>query len=294
MFQRRGFSLVELLVVVAIIGALAGLMLPAVQAARESTRRLQCQHNLRQVGLGLHVYAERNKQRLPALGRGDPNWTFWHSWRGTLLPFHEQQALADRVNWKLSPVDPANGAVAATRMPIHQCPVTPGYPRLEAKVTRSAEAVLANLDYVAPFGVFFDESLGGGALRTMWTPPSYEGGPRYSVFPQFTTPVSLGECVDGLSNTILLHEEAGNPLHMHGGGERSPHWMGAWLPMESNDFVYQKVNFCNAHGIYSFHAGGANVVLGDGSTQFLAEQTDVSVVLALMTSDQGEVRAAVR
>ena len=159
MFQRRGFSLVELLVVVAIIGALVGLMLPAVQAARESTRRLQCQHNLRQVGLGLHIYAERNKQRLPALGRGDPNWTFWHSWRGTLLPFHEQQALADQVNWKLSPVDPANAAVAATRMPIHQCPVTPGYPRLEAKVTRSAEAVLANLDYVAPFGVFFAPNL---------------------------------------------------------------------------------------------------------------------------------------
>jgi prepilin-type N-terminal cleavage/methylation domain-containing protein len=294
MYTRRGFSLVELLVVVVIIGALVALMLPAVQAARESARRLQCQHNLRQVGLALHCYTERNGQRLPALGRGDPSWTFWHSWRGTLLPFHEQQSLFDQIKWKLSPVDPANAVVAATRLAQYQCPATPGFPRLEAKVTRSATAVLANLDYVAPFGVFFDESLGGGALRTMWTPPSYEGGPRYSVFPQFTTPVSLGECTDGLSNTILVHEEAGNPFHVHGGGERSAHWMGAWLPMETCDFAYQKVNFCNAHGIYGFHSSGANALLGDGSTHHLSDRTEESVVLALMTSDQGEPNATPR
>jgi prepilin-type N-terminal cleavage/methylation domain-containing protein len=292
MFTRRGFSLVELLVVVAIIAVLLGLMLPAVQAARESTRRLQCQHNLRQVGLALHNYAERNAEWLPALGRGDPSWSFWHSWRGTLLPYHEQQGLFDQIKWKLSPVDPANAAVAATKLPLYQCPATPGYPRLEAKVTRSAQAVLANLDYVAPFGVFFDESLVGTSLRTMWTPPSYAGGPRYSVHSQFTTPVKLGDCDDGLSNTILLHEEAGNPLHMHGGAERGTHWMGAWLPMESNDFAYLKVNYCNAHGIFGFHPSGANALRGDGSALHLSDQTDESIVLAIMTSAEGEPNAA--
>jgi prepilin-type N-terminal cleavage/methylation domain-containing protein/prepilin-type processing-associated H-X9-DG protein len=288
MHPRRGFSLVELLAVVAVIGVLLGLMLPAVQAARESTRRLQCQHNLRQIGLALQCYAEPNKQCLPAMGRGDATWTNWHSWRSTLLPFHEQQGLFNQINWKLSPVDPANAELAATKLPLYQCPATPGYPRLEAKVTRSAQAVLANLDYVAPFGVFFDESLAGDSRGTLWTPASYQGGPRYSVYPQFTTPARLADCGDGLSNTVLLHEEAGNPFHMHGGAERSTHWMGAWFPMELSDFAYLKVNFCNAHGIFGFHAGGANLVFGDGSTRFISEQTSESIVLAVLTSNEAE------
>jgi prepilin-type N-terminal cleavage/methylation domain-containing protein len=292
MLQRRGFSLVELLAVVAIVGALVALLLPAVQGSREAARRLQCQHNLRQIGLALHAYAERNSQRLPALGRGDPDWPQWHSWRSTLLPFYEQQALHDQLDFRVSPVDPANERIAAVIVKLHQCPATPGYPRFEAKVTRSAQAVLANLDYVATFGAFYDESLGGAALRTLWTPPNYEGQPRYSLYEQFTVPARL-DCDDGLSNTILVHEQAGNPLHMHGGAERSVHAMGAWLPMELADFAYRQVNFCNAHGIYGFHRGGAVVLMGDGSVQFASDRLSEQVVTAIMSSDQGEPIAQV-
>jgi prepilin-type N-terminal cleavage/methylation domain-containing protein len=74
--KRRGFTLVELLVVIAIIGVLIGLLLPAVQAAREAARRSSCSNNLKQIGVGLHVYADSN-------ARGGDNFFPWLSTGGT-------------------------------------------------------------------------------------------------------------------------------------------------------------------------------------------------------------------
>jgi prepilin-type N-terminal cleavage/methylation domain-containing protein len=77
--KRRGFTLVELLVVIAIIGVLIGLLLPAVQAAREAARRSSCSNNLKQLGLGLHVYADAN-------ARGGDNFFPWLTTGGTQSP----------------------------------------------------------------------------------------------------------------------------------------------------------------------------------------------------------------
>jgi len=74
--KRRGFTLVELLVVIAIIGTLVGLLLPAVQAAREAARRSSCSNNLKQIGVGMHVYADSN-------ARGGDNFFPWMSTGGT-------------------------------------------------------------------------------------------------------------------------------------------------------------------------------------------------------------------
>lgn len=86
MSSRRGFTLVELLVVIAIIGILIALLLPAVQAARAAARRTQCANHMRQIGLGVHQFADVHKGRFPGV---------WHeakkskSWIFTLAPYME-------------------------------------------------------------------------------------------------------------------------------------------------------------------------------------------------------------
>lgn len=99
MKRLRGFTLVELLVVIAIIGILVGLLLPAVQAAREAARRMQCQNNLKQIGLGLHNYHSTYK-KFPAGGYGTHlNLDTGFSWMVSILPYCEQANIFDRLTF---------------------------------------------------------------------------------------------------------------------------------------------------------------------------------------------------
>src|SRR6266487_1639836 len=105
---KRGFTLVELLVVIAIIGVLVALLLPAVQAARESARRTQCSNNLKQVVLAMTNYADTNKSTFPV---GEYNWG-WGTWLVGLLPYIEQKALFDNYKFYGAVQNQAGNAIS--------------------------------------------------------------------------------------------------------------------------------------------------------------------------------------
>ncbi len=124
-----GFTLVELLVVVTIIGMLIALLLPAVQAAREAARRMQCGNNLKQLGVGFHNFANTNGGFPPRRwsrnpdtdGSGGNGYTGWGTF---LLPFIEQQPIYDAYKWGYDFYHPANKAVVETQLPVFVCPST--------------------------------------------------------------------------------------------------------------------------------------------------------------------------
>ncbi len=102
--RRPGFTLIELLVTIAIISILMGLLLPAVQAARESTRRLKCQNNLKQVGLGFQNFSSLYGGFPPRRFTATP----FHGWAPHLLPFLEQVPIAERYDLKSDFFAPVN------------------------------------------------------------------------------------------------------------------------------------------------------------------------------------------
>src|SRR5688572_22221915 len=122
--SRRAFTLVELLVVIAIIGILTALLLPAVQAARESARNTQCVNNLKQIGLGVHNYASTHGG-IPPASNQNPTDPIRKGWVHRILPYSEQAALGESYREDVDWCDPLNQPVYQTQVKFMQCPSAP-------------------------------------------------------------------------------------------------------------------------------------------------------------------------
>lgn len=190
--SNKGFTLVELLVVIAIIGVLVALLLPAVQAARESARRMSCSNNMRQIALSMHNYESARKKFPPSLFIG-PNQYRWSA-QARILPYIEQTAIDSgySLNEDYHDVFINGQLLKSLRVPTFICP---DEVRDEVRVDGDGASRDYLLNYAVNNGVWFvydptDQSGGGGAFY----PNAGLGTRNFS---------------DGLSNTLMLAEVKG-------------------------------------------------------------------------------------
>ena len=309
---RRGFTLVELLVVIAIIGTLVGLLLPAVQSAREAARAANCKNNMRQVGLALHHYHD-HARRFPAGWTGvkqghtpavaadeQPGW----GWASELLPQVEEGNLYSRI-LRTSPVyDPANpslqAAVRKAVVSMFSCPSDAPGPTEAGGVFSigtddGQEETTVN-------GVLYRQVDGGPlAALTEVGKSNYVG--VFGTSEVDDVPAAGEGIFYRNSTTAMKHLSDGSSQTLMVGERRSRLGSSTWTGSVSGAKA-QRVrivgvadhvpNDANGHfdDFSSEHLAGVHFLFGDASVRRLNDGIDLRIYQALCTRSGGEVASA--
>lgn len=356
LLNRSAFTLVELLVVIAIIGVLAGLLLPAVQQAREAARRMSCASNMRQLGIALHNY-ESVYRKYPKAGNLDSDFSV----QARLLPYLEQDNIYQELDFSVPAfVGPFNAktpnprfvAIFANPISIFLCPSDPSPSTAIVKVG-SIDYVYGGLNYMASTGSATKQH-----YDFRWATDGYFHQAGHT---------SFGKIRDGSSNSIVLSESTrsqGDDMTLPAGevpptpyrftlngssgvnsslqskqgmkasgGSWSSYvdssglitnpdiekfWktFTSWRGSSSTALRGRGISWAFSGAINSltngyhqpnsrvpdvvthwtgyfaprsFHSGGASVVMGDASTHFRSDSTDVAIIRALHSINGGEV-----
>jgi len=303
----RGFTLIELLVVIAIIAVLIGLLLPAVQAAREAARRIQCTNNLKQLALASHNYHDVNNvfprgtyYVLPPCGRfkGGPSWLI------SLLPYVEQTVGENAYNYSLFTPAPGNTTVIGLGFSALWCPSDPQVTQPNTTTTPNAAlgSCVGVAGPVSPEWKFQHTSYASNAgtitVRPIG-PPAPQGvgvpDPNYSTIVQqgtgvifYGSAIGVGGITDGTSNTFLFAEKAFSKLTPAGrvvwmqwfSGAPSDTAFSTLLPVNPdrvfNPGINEDLNVpgggnSRSNSAGSYHPGGANFAMCDGTVRFVKD-----------------------
>ncbi len=221
---RAGFTLVEVLVVIAIIGLLVALLLPAIQAARESARRTQCQNNLKQIGVAVQSHHDTRKQ-FP-MGRNNFD-QYAVSWAFFLLPYMEETAIYNSFDSKARVFDPPNTATMRTPIETYACPS-----RRKAAADRNFDnneqppvvlGAATLVDYSANAGL----QVMTGMVGSDDSATSYGEYNRADAGPMFTrSRIGARQVSDGLAKTMAIAERHLPPVPENTPTEMEHHAIG--------------------------------------------------------------------
>jgi len=303
--------LVELLVVIAIIGILIGMLLPAVQQVRAAARRIKCGNNIKQLSLGLHNY-ESAHQKFPAGSFGNGYWgRDSYSWYNFVLPFIEQNNAYNELDFKKRFNGPESilpsGVGSHARTELIESMLCPSDP-----TTKIQEQGIANWqnslhNYVACYG---DANFNSG---TPWNVVDGYVGTAGMFVPEKNS--NFGQCTDGSSNTLFISEIiTPEQENIWGSLGRTQVSMGAGFtgyltPNANANDRLNRAHLILASGLgpkciqphpewdwganvvaaRSFHPGGVNAGLTDGSVQFVADTVSVDTWRALSARSDGKV-----
>lgn len=314
-----GFTLVELLVVITIIGILIALLLPAVQAAREAARNLQCTSNMKQIDLALQNYHAAFNVFPPGETPLPNNDTYGHAWSSRILPFLELQNVYDGINWSLNSwpttaaaaaVDPRHYQSLCMIIPVYLCPSSPESPRSHywaADHSNTANEI-GMRHYAGIAGS--DRPLPGSTTGQL----ASIGGVLF-----LNSRIDATQLRDGTSNTLTLGEYSGLtkgqmlnpyggtssngnawPLGFGGGGEGT--WsvrtvafppMGPYFyaqaDVTADPTIVIGTRYISRASLKSMHPGGINVAMADGSVRFLSQNVDMTTFKNLADRDDGQV-----
>jgi prepilin-type N-terminal cleavage/methylation domain-containing protein/prepilin-type processing-associated H-X9-DG protein len=319
-----GFTLVELLVVITIIGILIALLLPAVQAAREAARRSQCCNNLKQIGVAMLNFENSNGQLPSAAGRWNKAGNSWlgHTALLQILPFIEQGALAESFKPDVRWCDPPNAILIAHNISIYCCPSDNASTR---KAVYRPDYAYGRSSYAVCSGSteMYSPQEPAGPWSVSGKKCCNNDGPF-----RFVMGRSLGEFTDGLSQTILASEvitglgeitgKAGQPAadtqadlrgcwayptigmmyqHRQPPNSKVPDSLRLYFcPPESQVSAVNPCEFktlLKDDDVYqyvtarSMHPGGVNCLFGDGHVDFYNDSVAPGVWRPLSTIGRG-------
>lgn len=252
--MRGGFTLVELLVVLGIIALMVGLLLPAVQAVRETARRMQCQNNLHQIGIGLHNYHAAFRTFPPGGLEVRPQWRRGKqlAWSAFVLPYIGENPTYEKIRFDYAFDHPMNADAASAVIETYLCPSTN---RISTR-NRGRGAT----DY-------------GGIYGERIVSRNYP--PRGVMIHERS--IRFRDITDGTTRTLMVSEDADFP---------DGQWINAWNLFDQAFSINRAPRFEN--DIRSKHPQGANGLFADGSAKFLNENIDLEVLAALCTRNGAE------